>query len=175
MDRRTALWMTLTVLSSVTLVSGCLGATVYTVQVSTAYDPQRTPEADRGRAQELGFRDDDPATLGDPEVVVSLDRGSAEADRPDDAVRDCPPSGEVTVPLESTWPCVRLDGDGKAFLQVQVEDPTTLVHVSVAGPAEEDSSGCRYGETDRLDRNGIEPDLALDGPIGVTVPYGIRC
>lgn len=173
---------------------GCLDqgpVPTYTIAVSTAYDPEMTPEDDRARARQMSFEEGDPADRDDPNVeespyaVVSL-VGHAQRSRDSGSNGDistatsyalCAPVQRGAILDEDTdgktgGNCVPLNGTGSTWFRVETTADLTLDQYYVLGMLDDDDE-CEYrGNTDDP---ALNPDRVIDRNLSVTVPFGIEC
>lgn len=113
-------------------LGGCLEPPVYTIDISTSYDPNKTyDQTAQDQAETMGFDAGDPADRENPELLFDLrppsDRSRAkdlaEAERRDqDAVLGF---GLYRIPL---------DEDGKGRFRVQTAETAQVSWIGVVGP-----------------------------------------
>lgn len=160
------------------LFAGCLHggpstAEIYTVEVSTSYDHARTADEDKDRARDLGFEDGDPATRGDPPLLVQFEGDGSGSSG--DAPRCLFPDEDGVVDPARSPPrfCIDLNGTGGAIFRVRVDGPVVLRSIGVDGAAEVGDS-CYYGG-EVGGAWGIQPNVPIDQDLTFDVPFGIKC
>lgn len=168
------------------VVSGCFGTSNDTVtvrvHVETSYDPELAPSPEaRERAEELGFRRGDPASLGRGYLLVEA---TNHPNGSDDTVVDPYHNVSRNETLDLGYYRLPLDADGGASFAVEAPEPP---HVAISPDGEpspdgdeSDCAGTYFGGTGQLSEGG--PPERQDGYVGplredlnVTVPFALRC
>lgn len=164
------------------VLAGCLGPVVPTIDVSTSYSRDVTDQGHRDRVRALGFESGGPAHRGTAQVWVHVtDSVGGDLRIPENAT-----PGET---LDLGHYAIPLDDDGQVSFRIRTEDPSR-VKIAVRGGF--DTDDCKdgrahyeggtaympaYAEREEGAPAGsqgylpeVEDDVALDLPFGIECP-----
>lgn len=147
------------------LLAGCLQAPVFTVDVSTHYDPDLSADGGRDHAERNDIDAGDPAANASLKVTVG------------GGILDPPPSptnrsrGDVLEPRAGHPYRIPLDASGRTTFRVRTDEPQSL-HMLVTDYSPGDSCWTVSRVTDDPPSDThppVEDDLTLD------IPFGFDC